>query len=194
MYKSTIKALITATSTDQTRPAINAIRAEYGTDTVTLTATDGHMLMRAVGTVDRESAPPQPPADETVLISRESANSAVKMCPGTKSKHGNNADRIILMNNSLSACDGTSRVRNEFVDGTFPNTARIWPDIKDVTTSIAFDARLLRRLCDAATAQEKLRPMVTLHIFRPDNAAVFQLNEGQGQETKIDGVIMPMRR
>ena len=76
----------------------------------------------------------------------------------------------------------------------YPDTGKVWPDIGDAVVSIAFDARLLKRLCDAAISQERLAPSVTLHVSQPDGAAIFELNEMLNHDAYIDGVIMPLRR
>ena len=204
MQKSTLKSLAAVASKDLTRPALCSVQIKYGTDSATLTATDGHVLMQAVTPLDREQEPNLPPDATVLLIPAESIQQAVKLCPGVK----DSPDRIRIDADNLVS-DGISMLPYRPIASPYPNTEKVWPDPEREEVEITLNARLLKKLCEAAIAQDKQYPYITLAVPEPNtagtthrryqnDAAVFKLNRANaresGTDTNITGLIMPMRR
>ena len=196
MYKSTLKALAAVSDSKQTvdRPGLQNIRINYGDDTITATATDGHVLLRSVEKLDRAETDPDP--DTTLLVSGSAAAAAVKLCTGSK----DNQDRITIGSGSILTVDGQHKINNDPVDARYPNTDQVWPDPEKVQVQVTLDAALLKRLCDAAISQHgrvgRYGPnaSITLKVISDHDAVIFDLNPGDDDTLTTNGLIMPMRR
>jgi len=195
-----------AASTDPVRANLRGVhlRPDGATE-----ATDGHVMMRwtpsdAVDLADfprlpgivPDELPGIPPAG--VILPLELATDLAK---GIARASKANKGRLPILNGAVMAeCNGalrfvctdldtTTQHVGRPLEGPFPDTDRIAPKGAP-KLRIAFDAALLKRVCEAAIAVSDTEQHALVFDFRTDvGAAAFRVNGEAGQ---LSGLIMPL--
>lgn len=179
-----------AVSTEETRYYLKGVYIEpYAPGGVTLTATNGHMLL----TIHDESGS----CDAPVIVSL--GKSALTECKTPRKEKGDRRltgdaasepAQIIRSNMEGSPLELVAVAPQWHVDGTFPDWRRVVPRDASPGVSAAFDPVYIRRFADIAEALDA-NGKTAVRIAGADNASP-ALVQFEGVPYAV-GALMPMR-
>jgi DNA polymerase III sliding clamp (beta) subunit (PCNA family) len=168
-----------AQSNEETRYYLNGVciqPAPEGMPGVTLTATNGHVLVSAYDEQGETNA--------TVIVAAPS--NVMKACKpwrdGTEPHLIGDAGALEVMPEK----GGAALARDTLVEGSFPDWRRVVPSDIGGATMAVFDSALIAKLA-AALAPEKARGLTIRGVSENDPHLVW------GTDPRMFGIIMPLR-